>query len=111
MLETLTYPGFLRLGRRYLRMGLEEMWRDWCKRAFVAALQRYVPEVTSRDLVWGPSGIRAQSVSRDGAMVEDFSIGGSERVLHVRNAPSPAATASLAIGRHLARLAVERFGL
>jgi len=108
---TLTYPGFVRLARRYLRMGLGEMWRDWSKRAFVGALRRYVPDLRPSDLTGGPSGVRAQALTRDGRLVEDFSIGGSAHVLHVRNAPSPAATASLAIGRHIAELAIERFGL
>ncbi|MGZ7039910.1 MAG: L-2-hydroxyglutarate oxidase, partial [Thermoanaerobaculia bacterium] len=64
-----------------------------------------------QDLIFGPSGVRAQSLSVDGKMVDDFSIGESAHVLHVRNAPSPAATASLAIGKELAEMAIERFGL
>jgi len=107
----LAYPGFLRLARRYWRTGFAEQWRDWSKAAFVAEVQRYVPEIRSQDLVFGPSGVRAQALSRDGAMVDDFLLGGSDRVLHVRNAPSPAATSSLAIGRVLAEEATARFGL
>ena len=109
--EAVTFPGFLRLARRHARMGIEEMWRDWSKSAFVAALRRYVPALRSADLVPGPSGVRAQAVARDGRLVEDFSIGGSGRVLHIRNAPSPGATASLAIGRHVTDLAIARFDL
>ena len=109
--ETLTFPGFLRLATRYAPMGMSEMWRDWSKSSFAAALRRYVPAIRTSDLLPGPSGIRAQSLARDGRLVEDFSIGGTGRVLHIRNAPSPAATASLAIGRHLARVAIERFDL
>jgi L-2-hydroxyglutarate oxidase len=108
---TLLYPGFLRMARTYIRTGLAEMWRDWSKAAFTASLQRYVPEIRSEDLVFGPSGVRAQSLSSDGKMVDDFSIGESPHVLHVRNAPSPAATASLAIGRELAGMAIDRFGI
>ncbi len=104
-------PGFLRLARRFWRMGVVEMWRDWSKRAFVAALQRYVPELRSNQLVFGPSGVRAQALDPDGTLVDDFRLGGSRHVLHVRNAPSPAATASLAIGSELAGLAIERFEL
>ena len=88
-----------------------EMWRDISKRAFVAQLQRYVPELRADQLVFGPSGVRAQAVAPDGTMVDDFDLAGSGRVLHVRNAPSPAATASLAIGRTLAERAIDQFGL
>ncbi len=108
---TLMFPGFLRLARTYLRTGIAEMWRDWSKRAFVAELKRYVPEVREEDLTFGPSGVRAQALTADGKMVDDFSIGESAHVLHVRNAPSPAATASLAIGRELAEMAIQRFGI
>lgn len=106
---TLMFPGFLRLAKTYLRTGLAEMWRDWSRRAFAAGLKRYVPEIREQDLIFGPSGVRAQSLSADGRMVDDFSIGESRHILHVRNAPSPAATASLAIGRELAEMAIERF--
>ena len=107
----LAYPGFLRLATRYWRMGMMEQWRDWSKRSFLAAVQRYVPEIRSEQLVFGPSGVRAQALARDGSMVDDFLLGGSDRVLHVRNAPSPAATSSLAVGRVLAEEAISRFGL
>jgi L-2-hydroxyglutarate oxidase LhgO len=107
----LAYPGFVRLALRYLRTGLAEMWRDVSKRAYVRELQRYVPAIRPDQLVFGPSGVRAQALARDGTLVDDFDLAGSGRVLHVRNAPSPAATASLAIGRTLARRAIERFEL
>lgn len=105
---TLRWPGFARLARRHLRMGLLEMWRDWWKPAFVRELQRYVPEIRGDDLRFGPSGVRAQALARDGTLVDDFRLTGTGRVLHVRNAPSPAATSSLAIGRVLAENALER---
>ncbi len=107
----LAYPGFLRLARQYWRTGIAEQWRDWSKRSFLAAVQRYVPDIRGDQLVFGPSGVRAQALARDGSMVDDFLLGGSDRVLHVRNAPSPAATSSLAVGRVLAEEAVSRFGL
>ena len=107
--ENLRYRGFQRLARRYWRTGLAEIWRDVSKRAFAAELRRYIPELQNDDLVFGPSGIRAQAVDPDGSIVDDFRLGGSAHVLHVRNAPSPAATASLAIGRHLAEAAAARF--
>lgn len=109
--EALAYPGFARLARRFWRTGMAEMWRDWSKRAYVAEVRRYVPALSSEHLVFGPSGIRAQALRRDGALVEDFLLGGTDRVLHVFNAPSPAATSSLAIGRTLAAEAIDRFGL
>jgi L-2-hydroxyglutarate oxidase LhgO len=111
LVGTLTYPGFLRLAGRYLRTGLAEMWRDLSKAAFLRELQRYVPELRADQLVFGPSGVRAQALRRDGSLVDDFDLAGSDRVIHVRNAPSPAATASLAIGRTLAHRAIEQFGL
>jgi L-2-hydroxyglutarate oxidase len=109
--STLSDRGFLRLAFRYWRSGAAEMVRDFWKPAFAAAVRRYLPELLDDDLVPGPSGVRAQSVRLNGEMVDDFSIGGSGRILHVRNAPSPAATASLAIGRELAELAEGRFEL
>jgi L-2-hydroxyglutarate oxidase LhgO len=107
---TLAYPGFMRLARRHLRTGLKEMWRDWWKPAFVRELQRYVPSIRADQLTFGPSGVRAQALARDGTLVDDFVLGGSGRVLHIRNAPSPAATSSLAIGRMLAESTLQRLG-
>jgi len=109
--STLTYPGFLRLAARYYRVGAAEMWRDWNKRAFLAEIRRYVPAVRGDQIRFGPSGVRAQALLRDGTLVDDFDLAGTGRVLHVRNAPSPAATSSLAIGSELARRAIERFEL
>jgi len=108
LLATLTDRGFLRLAARHLRMGMTEMWRDWWKPAFVRELQRYVPEIRADQLRFGPSGVRAQALERDGTLVDDFVLGGTGRILHVRNAPSPAATSSLAIGAMLATTALER---
>jgi (S)-2-hydroxyglutarate dehydrogenase len=108
LLTTVTDRGFLRLAGRYLRTGLAEMWRDWWKPAFVRELQRYVPGIRSDQLTFGPSGVRAQALSSDGTLVDDFVLGGSARVLHVRNAPSPAATSSLAIASMLADEAIAR---
>lgn len=111
LMETLAFPGFRRLLGAYLGTGLSELWRDLYKPAFVKGLQRYLPDLRGDQLVFGPSGVRAQSLDRGGTLLDDFSFGESAHVLHVRNAPSPAATASLAIGRHLAERACERFGL
>jgi len=103
--------GFLRLAGRFWRAGAAEMVRDLSLRLFLRALRRYTPGVTLSDLTWGPSGIRAQALRRNGSLVEDFAIARGPHVLHVQNAPSPAATASLAIGRELAATAVGQFGL
>ncbi len=109
--RVLTDRGFLRLAGRFWRMGAAEMWRDVSKRAFLADMRRYVPEIRADQIVFGPSGVRAQALDPNGTLVDDFRLGGSRHVLHVRNAPSPAATASLAIGRELADRADERFEL
>ncbi len=108
---TLTSRGFLRLAARFWRTGAVEMWRDWSKASFLAELRRFIPEVRGDQLEFGPSGIRAQAVDLDGTLVDDFRFRGGERVLHVVNAPSPAATSSLAIAADVATRAVERFGL
>ncbi|MFH0750966.1 MAG: L-2-hydroxyglutarate oxidase [Chloroflexota bacterium] len=103
--------GFLRLAGRYWRAGAAEMVRDLSLRLFLRALRRFTPGVALADLSWGPSGIRAQALRRNGSLVEDFAIARGPHVLHVQNAPSPAATASLAIGHELATTAVGQFGL
>lgn len=100
--ETLAYPGFRTLARRYWRTGGAEMYRDVSKRAFLAALQRYIPELTADDLLPGPSGVRAQALAPDGTLVDDFVVDQAGTTLHVRNAPSPAATSSLAIAELIA---------
>ncbi|MCS6775978.1 MAG: L-2-hydroxyglutarate oxidase [Chloroherpetonaceae bacterium] len=109
--QTVTFAGFRRLARRHWRTGLMELWRDWSKPAFAAELARFIPQIRPEDLLPGPSGVRAQAVDMEGNLVDDFAFGESPHVLHVRNAPSPAATASLAIGRELAEMAIARFSL
>jgi L-2-hydroxyglutarate oxidase len=100
----LTDPGFLRMARRYWRVALSELHRSLSTAAFVRDLQRLVPEIRAGDVVPGPSGVRAQAIARSGALVDDFRIIETPRAIHVLNAPSPAATASLAIGRRIASL-------
>ena len=102
MLAIARHSGFRRLARRFWRMGLAEQWRDLSKGAFANELRRYLPELRDDQLRFGPSGVRAQAIDPDGTLVDDFRLGGSRRIVHVRNAPSPAATASLAIARVLA---------
>jgi L-2-hydroxyglutarate oxidase len=99
LIESLTYPGFLKLAARHWRMGAGEMWRSFNKAAFVKALQRLVPEVHARQLHPAAAGVRAQAVAPDGTQLDDFAIRETRRMVHVLNAPSPAATASLSIGR------------
>lgn len=107
--ESLTYPGFLRLAWRHWKTGLGEMWRSISKKAFVKALQRLMPEIRSEHLVPAPAGVRAQALERSGNLVDDFLILDSERIVNVCNAPSPAATASLNIGRLIVEKLSERF--
>ncbi len=107
--ESLTYAGFLRLSRKYWRVGLGELWRSLSKKAFVRALQRLVPDVSSSDLEPAPAGIRAQALSREGNLVYDFDIRETARVVNVCNAPSPAATAALNIGRLVVDRLARRF--
>ena len=108
---TLGYSGFWAMARRYWRTGSYEMYRSVSKRAFVRALQRLIPEVRAADVAPGGAGVRAQAVAEDGSLVDDFRIVRSPDAIHVLNAPSPAATASLAIGRHIAGLVTESFVL
>ncbi len=103
--EVLANGGFRKLARAYWRTGAAEMWRDWWAPSFVAAIRRYLPAIERGDVEPGPSGVRAQALGRDGTLVEDFLLTVRPRVVHVRNAPSPAATASLAIGREIAERA------
>jgi (S)-2-hydroxyglutarate dehydrogenase len=98
----LGFSGFWRMGLRYWRIGLSEMWRASWRSSFLAALRRYVPELNADDLLPGPAGVRAQAVAADGTLVDDFVFAESARQLHVLNAPSPAATSSLAIGAVIA---------
>ena len=100
--QTLGWPGTWRLMARHWRYGLAEIHAAASRRAFLAELRRLVPELGAADVVPGPAGVRAQAVARDGSLVDDFVVSATERTLHVRNAPSPAATASLALARLIA---------
>ncbi|MBT4694201.1 MAG: L-2-hydroxyglutarate oxidase [Planctomycetaceae bacterium] len=110
LLETCAYPGFLRLAAKHWRMGLQEMWRSFSKRAFVKALQRLVPAITTDDLIRGRSGVRAQALAPNGTLVDDFIILDSDRIINVCNAPSPAATSSLKIGETIVSRLGQQFG-
>lgn len=104
--------GFRKLAATYWKTGLAEMVRDFSKGAFLKSLQQYVPSLTADDLLPGPSGVRAQALAGDGKLVDDFVVNVQDgKIVHVRNAPSPAATSSLAIGRMIADTADTAFGL
>ena len=105
--EIARWPGFWRLARRHWQNGLREQARSLSRSAFARACARLVPEVRPEDLAPGGAGIRAQAVARDGSLVDDFAITEGERMVHVINAPSPAATASLAIGEEVAARALR----
>ena len=102
--ESLAYPGFRKMAFKYWRTGLGEMYRSFSKAAFVRALQKLVPEIRAEQLEDGGAGVRAQALLPDGSMVDDFRIVREEHAIHVLNAPSPAATASLAIGERIAEM-------
>lgn len=111
LINTLTWPGTLRLFAKHWRMGAHEMYGSLSKRAFTQAARAYVPDLTAADLVRAPAGVRAQAVDRDGGLVDDFRISFLGPVTAVRNAPSPGATSSLAIARHVVdRLLEHRSG-
>jgi (S)-2-hydroxyglutarate dehydrogenase len=105
--DTLAWPGFRRMAARHWRTGVREVVGSLSKRAFLRAAQRYVPEVRLADLRRARSGVRAQAVARDGALVDDFRISRHGRVVAIRNAPSPAATSSMAIAEHIAGILFE----
>ena len=109
LLESITYPGFQKMAIKHWKMGWGEMWRSYNKGAFVKALKRLIPEIEASHLVSAPAGIRAQAVSPEGGLVDDFLIEENSRIINVCNAPSPAATASLNIGSTIVEKISDRF--
>jgi len=109
--EMSAYLGFWRMGWKYWRTEVYELYRSLSRRAFLRALQRLVPDLSDEDLEPGGSGVRAQTITPQGTLVDDFQIIEAPNAIHVLNAPSPAATASIAIGRHIAGRAADAFGL
>jgi L-2-hydroxyglutarate oxidase len=99
------------MARRYWKVGAFEVHRSLSKKKFVESLQKLVPDIRAEDIVPGGAGVRAQAVKADGSLLDDFSIVTSADAVHVVNAVSPAATASLAIGRHIATVAADTFAL
>ena len=109
--STISFAGFWRMTGKYWQTGFGELYRSLSKAAFVRALQKLLPEIRESDLIPGGAGVRAQAVSASGALIDDFVIEQSRNAIHVLNAPSPGATASLAIGQQICTLAEEQFGL
>jgi 2-hydroxyglutarate dehydrogenase len=109
--DSLRWPGTWRMARRFWRTGLSELRYATSRRALTAAAARFVPELEPADVERGPAGVRAQALSRDGRLVDDFVFSVTGRALHVRNAPSPAATSALAIARAIADQAESAFAL
>jgi (S)-2-hydroxyglutarate dehydrogenase len=109
-MESLSFPGFWRVAAKHWKSGKDEMHRAVSKASFVAGLQRLVPEIQGEDLVPGGSGVRAQAITRAGTLVDDFQFTQSKRMLHLYNVPSPAATASIAIGRAVVEMAAKSWG-
>lgn len=111
MLDLLRTPGFLRMARRYWRTGTAEVGRSLSTHLFASALRRLIPDVRASDLAPGGAGVRAQALDPDGTLADDFRITTGPGALHVLSAPSPAATASIAIGRHIAGRAARHLSL
>ena len=107
--ETLTWPGFQKVAAKYWKTGIGELYRSFSKAAFTKALQELIPEIQESDLVEGGAGVRAQACDRTGGLLDDFAIRESEFAINVLNAPSPAATSSLAIGGTVADMVLKRF--
>ena len=107
--ESLMWPGFQKVAKKYWRTGFGELYRSFSKAAFTKALQKLIPEIEEKDLVDGGAGVRAQACDRNGGLLDDFAIYESDQAINVCNAPSPAATSSLSIGNTVSDLALKRF--
>ena len=109
--EMFFYPGFWRMAKQHYKMGINEFRRSFDKSLFVKALQKLVPSIEDEDIIPGGSGVRAQALDRNGKLVDDFRIIETEKQVHVLNAPSPAATASLSIGKYIAEIAMKKLNV
>ena len=108
LIDFLTYPGFRKVASKYWKTGLGEMYRSFSKKAFTKALQELIPEIQENDLMVGGSGVRAQACDKDGGLIDDFLVMEGKRFINVGNAPSPAATASLAIGNQISQMVLKK---
>ncbi|MGQ9799453.1 MAG: L-2-hydroxyglutarate oxidase [Ignavibacterium sp.] len=109
--EMIFYPGFWKMAKKHYKMGIEEFRRSFSKKLFVKSLQKLIPDLTEDDIVPGGSGVRAQALDRDGKLLDDFRIIQTDKMIHVLNAPSPAATASLSIGDTISDMIIKNFKL
>lgn len=109
LMEMGLYPGFWKMASKFYKMGIQEFRRSFSKELFVKSLQKLIPEIRSEDIEVGGSGIRAQALEQDGKLVDDFRIIEAMGMIHVLNAPSPAATASLSIGKTIAEMVIKRY--
>lgn len=109
VVEMKLYPGFWKMAAKYYKMGFREFRRSFSKELFVQSLQKLIPEIKIDDIEVGGAGVRAQALERDGKLVDDFRIVEAKRMVHVLNAPSPAATASLSIGKTISEMVIKRF--
>ncbi|HSD62414.1 MAG TPA: hypothetical protein VLB50_01415, partial [Ignavibacteriaceae bacterium] len=108
VIQMAAFPGFWKMAAKHYKMGFEEYYRSFSKAAFVNSLQKLIPEITEKDIEPGGAGVRAQALERDGRLTDDFRIIEADRMIHVLNAPSPAATASLSIGDKISRLIINK---
>lgn len=109
--EMLLYPGFWKMAKQHYKMGWEEFKRSFSKKLFVKSLQKLIPELTEDDIIPGGAGVRAQALDRNGKLLDDFRIIQTDKMIHVLNAPSPAATASLSIGNTISDMIIKNFKL
>jgi L-2-hydroxyglutarate oxidase len=109
MLQMIFYRGFWQMAAKHYKMGIKEFYRSFNKNEFVSALQKLVPEIKGVDIYPGGAGVRAQALEPDGKLVDDFRIIETENMVHVLNAPSPAATASISIGNIISGFAKKRY--
>ena len=109
LFETVSWPGFQKVAVKYWETGMGEMYRSFSKAAFTKALQELIPEIQESDLIEGGAGVRAQACDRSGGLLDDFSIIEDSMTINILNAPSPAATSSLSIGKTIAEMVRKRF--
>ncbi|MDB2467249.1 FAD-dependent oxidoreductase, partial [bacterium] len=108
LMESLAWPGFQKVATKYWKTGMGEMYRSFSKKAFTKALQKLIPEIKTSDLVTAEAGVRAQACDRTGGLLDDFSIIDKPDAIHILNAPSPAATSSLSIGKTVADMYINK---